>query len=88
MLMTKGDEAAQLEVGFKDLLDRHATASEETRLVAYLREQKDRLHKAPADLAKLLGNAGPIKGASAEDSGAFILVSRVMLNLDETITKE
>ena len=88
MLAVKADAAQRLETGFQALLIRRPTGTEASRLVAYLAEQKARLAADGAATTALLGKGGAFRGATADESGAYILAARVMLNLDETITKE
>ncbi|HLK13463.1 MAG TPA: DUF1553 domain-containing protein, partial [Fimbriimonadaceae bacterium] len=88
MLAVPGDPVKRLLTGFEGLLARAPSADESARLTAYLATQEKRLEGDPAEAKKLLGAAGPIKGSSDAESGAYILAARVLLNLDETITKE
>jgi hypothetical protein len=88
MLATNGDDAQRLAVGFQDLLVRRPTQTEAERLFAYLEDQRVRLTSDPASTKTLLGAATPPVGTNPVDLAAYILAARVMLNLDETITKE
>jgi mono/diheme cytochrome c family protein len=88
MLAAKGDVSQQIAQGFEDLLVRKPTAGELATLVNYFKEQESRLTKDPTDVAKLLNKQGGLKGVPDADLAASVMVARVMLNLDETITKE
>ncbi|MHB8635856.1 MAG: PSD1 and planctomycete cytochrome C domain-containing protein [Fimbriimonadaceae bacterium] len=88
MLAIKGDSFQRIAGGFHELLVRQPSPTESSRLAAYLVEQERRIAADPAAATALLGKAGPVAGADAADSAAYLLVATVMLNLDETITKE
>jgi Protein of unknown function (DUF1549)/Protein of unknown function (DUF1553)/Planctomycete cytochrome C len=84
------DEAARLDVVFQLCLARYPREAERTALLSYLRQQRDRF-ELDKDLASI------VAGLSDENSGdsrevselaAWSLVTRILLNLDETITKE
>ena len=88
MLATEGDDAQRIAVGFQYLLVRKPTNEEAVRLFDYLEAQRLRVTNSPAAATAILGKDGPIKTATAADTAAYTLLARVMLNLDETITKE
>ena len=88
MLALKADPDQQITLGFQTLLVRRPTPTEASRIAAYVDAQVKRLTADPKAATTLLGKAGPIGDASAAESAANILAARVILNLDETITKE
>ena len=68
---------------FRRCLTRPPAADEVRLLAAFYANQKTRLEKKELDAAAI---AGP--GENADDSAAWTLLARSLLNLDETITKE
>jgi hypothetical protein len=74
----------RLAFAFRRCLGRKPAAHEKTVLLEFLSKQRERLSKSP-DQPKAL--AGP-KGDATPDGAAWTAVARVLLNLDETITKE
>ena len=84
---------ARITYAFRRVLARQPDAEEKRELLALLDKQKQRLADGwlnpnevatgKAELAKNLP-----KGASPTQLAAYTVVSRVLLNLDETITKE
>ena len=93
-----GDTGSQrLIFAFRRCLGREPTAAESAELLAFLDKQERRLREgwlSAPDLAGLHGKdakevlALVPKGATPADLAAWTAVSRVLLNLDETITKE
>ncbi len=86
-------EAERVVYAFRRCLARRPTADESAELLSLLARQKERFAQPgakPLELAAV-DPAHPPKlpeGASAGDLAAWAVVSRVLLNLDETITKE
>lgn len=76
--MTKEGGADPIGYGFRLATGRRATAAERARLVALKTKLLARYQAKPKDAAKL---GGP-------DKAAGTLLANVLLNLDETITKE
>jgi hypothetical protein len=86
-------DAERVTYAFRRALARPPTGEERTELLALLAKQRERIaegwvnaneiatgkNEAPADLPK---------GATPTQMAAYTVVSRVILNLDETITKE
>jgi hypothetical protein len=81
-----GDTAARLDAAFEICLGRKPHPTERTRLLKYFEQQKDVLKKEPAAIAKL--QPLHIEGVDPLDAAAWVGVSRVLLNLDEFITRE
>jgi hypothetical protein len=69
---------------FRRCLVRQPSESELKMLVDFYRAQKERIDKKEVDAAAV---AGPGDG-DVRERAAWTAVSRVLLNLDETITKE
>jgi hypothetical protein len=86
-------DAAKLRYAFRRCLSRLPTAAEESELVKLLAKNRERLEKPEAKPWEIVA-ANPKQppelpnGVTAEQAAAWTLVSRVLLNLDETITKE
>ncbi|WP_165249103.1 PSD1 and planctomycete cytochrome C domain-containing protein [Paludisphaera soli] len=77
-------EADRLVYAFRRCLARKPTAQEVEVLSTLLRKQAERFASGEADPAKLSG----VAGESAAEHASWTVVARVLLNLDETITKE
>ena len=87
------EEAARLNFAFRRCVSRPPTASEQTVLLGLLDKQKARFRASDAKPWELAANdpAQPPElpaGASPADAAAWTVVSRVLLNMDETMTKE
>ncbi len=92
-----GTDPKRLVFAFRRCLGREPTAGESAMLLAFLDKQEGRLRNgwlSAPDLAGLHGKESKEalalvpKGATPVDLAAWTAVSRVLLNLDETITKE
>lgn len=87
------DEMARLNYAFKRCVSRPPTASERGLLLGLLDKQKARFRADNAKPWELAAN-DPEKppelpaGTSPADAAAWTVVSRVLLNMDETMTKE
>ena len=77
--MAATDPNRTIDNGYRFLLGRHATADEKTRMSRLFKKALDRYR---ADLASSK------KIAETPEKAAWTLVANVMLNLDETLTKE
>ena len=85
------DDAQRMDYAFQRVLARAPESAERDELLALLADQRERLSSADLDAYALaFGKAAP--GAKSEDApielAAWTAVSRVLLNLDETITRE
>jgi hypothetical protein len=70
---------------FRDCLGRNPKLEEASSLLAFYKEELASFKEAPAEAARLF----PGKPAGeAEQSASWLSVARVMLNLDEFITRE
>jgi hypothetical protein len=87
-------EAEQVRHGFRLCLGREPSEAEARRLAAFLAKQRQHYAAHPAQARTLLEGAGPAGKQLAETPGepetraALVLLSRVLLNLDEFITRE
>jgi hypothetical protein len=82
-----------MSYAFRRCLSRQPTVSESAVLMKLLRKEAERFDKPgakPWDLAAAKPEAPPAlpKGATPARLAAWTAVARVLLNLDETITKE
>jgi cytochrome c553 len=87
------DDVARLTYAFRRCLARRPGPAEEAELLGLLGRQKQRFARPearPWDLAAADPKAPPPlpEGATPADAAAWTAVARVLLNLDETITKE
>jgi hypothetical protein len=89
--MTEGD---QVRRGFRLCLGREPNEAEARRLGAFLVKQRAHYSSNLAEAAALLRRGGPAGKRLAEAPGeagskaALVLLARVLLNLDECITRE
>jgi hypothetical protein len=86
-------DAQRLAYAFRLCLARQPTEREATTLLSFLHKQTERFSsggQAPLDLAVAKPDQPPPlpQGATPAQLAAWTAVSRVLLNLDETITKE
>ena len=86
-------DAQRLRYAFRRCVARTPTPQETAELLSLLRKQKQRLAEgwtSPWDLAGFDATKAPKmpKGSTPVQLAAWTMVSRVLLNLDETITKE
>ena len=79
-----GDDERKAEFIFRRALTRLPSAAERAGLVAFLNAQRERLKTGGLKAADLVDDA---KGDFTEQA-AWTVVARVVLNLDETITKQ
>jgi mono/diheme cytochrome c family protein len=86
-------DAQRLDFAFRRVLSRKPTPQESAELLKLLNKQRGRFIAGELNPWNLAANdpdkAFPLpKGTRMEDIAAWTVVSRVLLNLDETITKE
>jgi hypothetical protein len=81
------DDLARLQWGFRVAVVRPAEPPELERLAAYLKQQRTSWTDAP-DEARRIAGATLAEGASPSETAAWISVARVLMNLDEFITRE
>ena len=92
-LRQPGDDAARIAFAFRRCTARPPTATELAELQGLLAREKSHLGEGWVDVSLLAtGKSGPIKnlppGVNPTQLAAYTVVARVLLNLDETITKE
>ena len=86
------DDEARVERAFFLCTSRKPTADEKRELLAFVADQRKRLADGWLD-AREISSGDPDKlpalpaGTTPQDAAAWTLVSRVLLNLDETVTK-
>ena len=88
-----GDEKERITYAFRRCVGRVPTVAEMDELTKLLHKEKTHIGEGWVDIPELAtGKSGPIKdlpkGSTPTELAAYTVVSRVLLNLDETITKE
>ncbi len=82
----------RIDYAFKRVLAREPQTAERDELLAFLNGQRLRIDSGDLDASGLAAGDGPLVAANEEVPGpelaAWTAVSRVLLNLDETITRE
>jgi mono/diheme cytochrome c family protein len=76
----------RLNYAFEITLSRRPSARETDRMTRYYDETVTRLHKSPETVASLFPNR--MEGVPQTEAAAWVELSRVLLNLDEFITRE
>jgi len=83
----EGADHDRIALAFRLCLSRAPSSKEKQRLEQLFRMELDALKRTPNEAAVLAGKKTDAKGDVAE-LAALMTVSRVLLNLDETITRE
>jgi hypothetical protein len=85
-------DAARIDYAFRLCVARKPAAGESEELAAFLKKQRERLRDGWLSARDLIGqNDAAVKlppGVTPVEAGAWTAVARLLLNLDETITKE
>jgi len=83
-------DAERITFAFRCCTSRPPDADEIGELAQLLSAERDRIAKGEVKAADLAGDGNEKlpPGVSATDAAAYTVVARVLLNLDETITKE
>jgi len=86
-------DADRVTYAFRSALSRQPSADEKAELLALLEKERRRIAEGWVNPLQLAGGkdekpAGLPAGATPTQLAAYTVVSRVLLNLDETITKE
>jgi uncharacterized membrane protein len=83
-------DAQRVEYGFALCTGRAASDEEVTRVLDLIKPEREAYAKDPASAAKLLSQAPGVKrdGLDAPELAAWSVAGNVLLNLDETITRE
>jgi len=79
-----GTDAERIAWAFRRCVGRPPAPPEQALLAGFLEHQKEKLGAAPERLKDLTGS----KDGATPERGAWTALARVLLNLDETITKE
>jgi hypothetical protein len=87
LLDCPGDDADRVGYAFRVCLARPPSATEQQRLVGLLSRLQESLATDPAEAKRLAPPTLPA-GVTSSQAAAWTLVARVMLNLDEFITRE
>ena len=89
-LSVKGTDEERVDYAFRRVLSRQPGKAEKTELLALLAEQREHIAGGWVDTKALGGKAAKElpPGISPTQLAAWTTVARVLLNLDETITKE
>jgi len=85
LLGIEGDDATRLKTAFRWCLSREPSPAEQSRLVKMLEEQRARF---TTDAAEQIAPANLIPNVAPTEAAAWTAVARVLLNLDEFITRE
>ena len=86
-------DTARITYAFRRALSRAPSADEKTELLSLLEKQKARIAQGWVNANEIATGKDEAakelpKGATPTQLAAYTIVSRVLLNLDETITKE
>jgi hypothetical protein len=81
-------DTTRLTYAFRRCVAREPTEAETHELLGFLEKQTSRLHDGWLDTWSLTGEPKPPQGTTPVQLGAWTALSRVLLNLDETITKD
>jgi hypothetical protein len=92
VLREEGDDDGRAHLAFVLCTSRPPTADERREMLAFLAAQRRRLADGWVDARDVAGGGEhPIAalpaGTTPQDAAAWTLLSRVLLNLDETVTK-
>jgi mono/diheme cytochrome c family protein len=88
------DEAGRVRYGFRLCLGREASDAEASRLAVFVARQREHYALHSVEAQALLAGGGPAGKSLAEIAGGddskagLVLLSRVLLNVDEFITRE
>jgi hypothetical protein len=83
----------RIEKAYKLATCRSVTAEEKTQLLKFLEQQRKRLAEGWLNPREILtGDPGKLKelpeGITPQDAAAWTLAARILLNLDETLSKQ
>jgi hypothetical protein len=82
-----GNDEARLRAAFRSCLSREPSSAETRRLNQYLHQQLQGFEANPSEAEKVAARERPA-GTTAPQAAAWTAVARVLLNLDEFITRE
>ena len=88
-----GSDAERIERAYQLATSRNATELEKAELLKFLEQQRKRLAEGWLNPREILtGDPGKLKdlpqGTNPQDAAAWTLAARVILNLDETLSKQ
>ena len=83
----EGDDESRLRHAFRTALSREPSAEESARLTEFLAGQRARFH-SDAAAATAVATGGRPESVAVVDAAAWTAAARVILNLDEFITRE
>ncbi len=86
-------DVERIEKAYKLATSRSATAEEKSQLIKFLEQQRKRLADGWLNPREIItGDPGKLKdlpeGTTPQDAAAWTLAARVLLNLDETLSKQ
>ena len=81
-----GTASERIEYAYRVALGRSPTPGEKDRLLAFYEEQKELL-KTQRDVVETLFPAADLEGVERSEAAAWVAVGRLLLNLDEFITR-
>jgi hypothetical protein len=84
VLQTDGDDTTRLQAAVKLCLSRNPSSQELARLSAFLHSQRSAFRDDATTAKELAGESAP----NPAETAAWVAVARVLLNLDEFITRE
>jgi hypothetical protein len=84
----KGGTAARLRYAFRLCVARSPTEREQARLERLFAELCELAERDPAGAGKLAGMSRPGTEASVAERAAWVALGRMLLNLDEVVTRE
>ena len=89
LLAQKGDDAQRLALAFRSVTARVPDTTERALLAEELAKHRTHFAAARADAEKVLssGESGPVAAQPAPEVAAWTMVANLLLNLDETITR-
>ncbi len=82
------DDRGRIRYAFRLCLAREPASTEAARLEQYYRQQLDEYRAAPAEAQVLLGSSASKGPQATSERAAWTALARVLLNLDEFITRE
>jgi hypothetical protein len=80
------DPGGRARLGFRLVLGRDPNPAEAARLLAYVDAERAQLQRRP-EAAKRIAADTAVDGPSTIDTAVWTLAASVLLNLDETVTK-
>jgi len=87
LALPSSDDAARLELVFRHCMARSPNEVERSRLAQFHAAQRAQFAAAPA-MARQVAAIAPLKGKDPVEAASWTAVARVLMNLDEFITRE